>query len=357
MIEMNKIFADRFKSARLMNGFSLQDLSDKLNNAITRQALHKYEKGEVVPDSKMIGLLCNAMNVRPDYFFRENQVELGEVEFRKLKNLPAKEEYRILESAKDYLSRYLELEDLLNIETKFVNPLKGWDPIDSFEKVQRAAEFVREKWNLGSDPIFNAIELLEDNHIKVIYIEAGDGFDGMQTWVLSHDIPVICINESRVKKDDRKRFTAMHELAHLLMPLSPELTDKAKEKLCHQFAASILFPANELRKELGNFRNRISVQELGSLKKQYGISMQAIIALSKDLKIITEAYYKQLFFYFKKMDWRVNEPVEYKGVEESNRFTQLLFRALSEEVISISKAATLNNQKVAEFRQQSLIIE
>ena len=52
---MNQLFAERMKSARMMNGLSLQDLSDKLGNKITRQALHKYEKGDVLPDSEMMG--------------------------------------------------------------------------------------------------------------------------------------------------------------------------------------------------------------------------------------------------------------------------------------------------------------
>jgi predicted HTH domain antitoxin len=51
----------------------------------------------------------------------------------------------------------------------------------------------------------------------------------------------------------------------------------------------------------------------------------------------------------------VNEPVEYIGEEKSNRFEQLLFRALAEELISMSKAAALNNQSMAEFRGKLLI--
>ena len=56
------------------------------------------------------------------------------------------------------------------------------------------------------------------------------------------------------------------------------------------------------------------------------------------------------------MGWKVNEPVEYIGEEKSNRFIQLLFRALAEELISISKAAALNNQTLAEFREKLLIV-
>jgi Zn-dependent peptidase ImmA (M78 family)/transcriptional regulator with XRE-family HTH domain len=353
----NQSFAERFRSARLMKGFSLQDLADNLDNKISRQALHKYEKGSVVPDSAMIGLLCDAFGVRPDYFFRTTEVELGSIEFRKLKNLSAKEENKILEHAKDYLSRYLELENILDIETKFVNPLKDFPVVGSFADVEQAANQVRSEWKIGSDAIVNVVELLEDNHIKVIYLDAGDAYDGMQTWVLHHDIPVIAINQNVVKKDDRKRFTAMHELAHLLLPIPENIAEKEKEKYCHQFAAALLFPGDALKKELGSKRNRIHIQELGALKLQYGISMQAIIMRTKELEIISEASCKALFNMFKQMKWRIDEPVEYRGNEVSTRFDQLLFRALAEDLITVSKAAALKNLKVAEFHQLSLMVK
>jgi predicted HTH domain antitoxin len=77
---------------------------------------------------------------------------------------------------------------------------------------------------------------------------------------------------------------------------------------------------------------------------------------AKDLGILSESYCKQFFFMMNQMGWKVNEPVEYEGVEKSNRFEQLLFRALGEELISMSKAAALNNQTLAEFREKSLVI-
>jgi Zn-dependent peptidase ImmA (M78 family) len=352
---MNELFADRFRSARLLNGFSLQDLANKLNNRISRQALHKYEKGEVMPDSEMINLLCDAMNVRPDFFFRQTKVELSEIEFRKLKNLPAKEERRIIEEVKDKLSRYLELEEILSIRTDFVNPLKVLGDIHSLEQIEKATQELRHKWQLGQDPIFNTIELLEDNHVKVVEVYAGDaGFDGMQTWVNGH-IPVIAINKDKVKSHDRIRFTILHELCHLLLSLK-HLSEKQKEMFCHQFAAAMLLPKATAFRELGKKRSRLMIQELGALKKQYGISIQAIVMRARDLDIVSDNYCKQFFFYLDQMGWRITEPVEYQGAEESNRFKQLLFRGLGEELISTSKAAALNNQTVAEFREQSLIV-
>ncbi|MEI9809525.1 MAG: helix-turn-helix transcriptional regulator [Bacteroidota bacterium] len=48
---MHQLFSERFRSARSLSGLSLQDLAVKLGNKVSRQALHKYEKGAVIPDS------------------------------------------------------------------------------------------------------------------------------------------------------------------------------------------------------------------------------------------------------------------------------------------------------------------
>ncbi len=96
--------------------------------------------------------------------------------------------------------------------------------------------------------------------------------------------------------------------------------------------------------------------ELGAIKQQYGFSMQALVYRAKNLGLISENYLKQFYIFFNQLGFRVNEPVAYEGVEHSNRFSQLLFRALAEEFISISKAAALTNQKLAEFRKENMVI-
>ncbi|MDR1654218.1 MAG: hypothetical protein LBS01_11360 [Prevotellaceae bacterium] len=45
--------------------------------------------------------------------------------------------------------------------------------------------------------------------------------------------------------------------------------------------------------------------------------------------------------------------MKYDGAEESNRLEQLLFRALVEDLISMSKATSLNNQTLADFRKEN----
>ena len=354
MMDLKVIFSERFKSARLMKGFSLQDLADAIDNKLSRQALHRYEKGEVIPDSEKINLLSQALGVTSDFFFRSTKVELGDIEYRKLSKMPQKEASIIKEKNKEYLSRYLELEEILGLNNTFINHLEDFEIISNYEQVNQAANILREKWELGKGPIFNIVELLEDKNIKVIALKVNDDFDGLQTFV-NGNIPVVAYNANKINKPDRIRFTLLHELAHLLLKFG-DITDRQKETLCHQFAGAMLLHEETIKSELGNHRNKLSINELGNIKKQYGISMQAIIMRAKDCSIINEHYTKQFFFMIKQMNWKIEEPVEYNGIEESNRFQQLLFRALIEEQISMSKAASLNNQTLADFRKEHQMV-
>lgn len=353
-----KFIPDRLKSARMMSGMSLQDLADRLKElgtSITKQAISKYEQGESEPNSEKIALLSKALNVRPDYFYSDFKIEFSEIEFRKLKSYSTKESQRIIEISRDELRRYLELEELLNIETKFENPLEDFI-ISDLTNVDAAADKLREQWGLGQNPIPNVIELLEDHHIKVIELESDVKLDGFFT-VANNKFPIIVLNKSKLdSKADRKRFTAAHELGHLVLNLQHVSEENIREKYCLYFASSFLFPKNKMFKELGAKRSKLSINELIALKQEYGLSMQAITYRAKDLGIINESTYRQMFRMFTQQGYRINEPVEYEGKEQSNRFRQLLFRALAEDIISFSKAAALSNQKLSDFRQQNLII-
>jgi Zn-dependent peptidase ImmA (M78 family) len=187
-----------------------------------------------------------------------------------------------------------------------------------------------------------------------VKIDADITFDGLQTWV-NDSIPVIAYNTRRLEKNDRIRFTLLHELAHLLLTFG-DIAGKQTETLCHQFAGAMLLPDTALRTALGQHRNKLFIPELGNIKKQYGISMQAVVMRAKACNIITDNYTRQFFFMMNQMNWKVDEPVQYEGKEESNRFDQLIYRALAEEQISMSKAASLKNQKLAEFRNEILMV-
>jgi hypothetical protein len=96
-----------------------------------------------------------------------------------------------------------------------------------------------------------------------------------------------------------------------------------------------------VRDGLGGCRRRVSLEELKDLKRRYGISIAAIMRRALDLGLINPALYRRFCIIQKTKDWHHREPGEYPGVEASSRFEKLVLRALSEEIISMSKGAAL----------------
>jgi Zn-dependent peptidase ImmA (M78 family)/DNA-binding XRE family transcriptional regulator len=351
---MKDIIAKRIKSARTLAGYSLRELSEKMEGIVSHTAIKKYEEGKMMPESKVLIALSKALNVKSDYFFKPFDVNIENIEFRKRSKLLVKEINAIKEKVIDSISNYIELEQFLNMSSFFVNPINDV-LISNGDDVELAVNKLLDSWKLGFNALPNVVGLLEEKEIKVIEIEGNEHFDGLSGWA-NKNIPVIVINKNF--PIERKRLTALHELAHLLMVFSNELEPKQKEKLCHRFAGAMLMPKETFLQELGRYRTQISIPELVALKETYGISIQAIMARAKDLEIISEEKFIRFRVWMNQDEKRRKEIGlgAYIGREQSVRYKYLLFRAASEELISMSKAANMANQKLAAFRDEFIQI-
>jgi Zn-dependent peptidase ImmA (M78 family)/DNA-binding XRE family transcriptional regulator len=344
---MKDIFSKRLKSARTRAALSQDQLVEKIGGIVSKNAISKYEKGEMMADSSVLLALAKALNVKADYFFRPSTVEIENVEFRKKRKLQVKNINAIKQKVSDFVERYLEVEQFLNIESAFENPVADLE-ITSKKDVEKAANKVRTAWKLGFNAISNVIDVLEDKEIKVVEIEAPDEFDGFSGWA-DKKIPLIVINKGYTV--ERKRLTAFHELGHLLLNLPDSLSNREKERFCFQFAGAMLIPQTTFLQETGKHRSHFSRPELIAIKETYGISVQAIMARAKDLDVINESQ----FITFRK--WISRNLSEeglgtFRGLEQPFRFKQLIYRAAAEEIISLSKAANLSNLKLAQFRKE-----
>jgi Zn-dependent peptidase ImmA (M78 family)/DNA-binding XRE family transcriptional regulator len=348
---MKEIFAKRLKAARLLAGLSQDKLVDAIGHMVSKNAIAKYERAEMMPNSQVLIALAKALSVKPDYFFRPFTVEIGQVEFRKKSKLGARKIKVLQQQVSDQIERYLEIESLLDISSKFDNPI-GHLLISKGEDVEKAVNTLLESWKMGINALPNVIELLEDKEIKVIEIEADPAFDGLSGWA-NGEIPVIVLN--RDYPIERKRFTALHELGHLLMHVKKNLSPKEMEKLCHRFAGAMLMPKETFLTELGEHRSSFSLPELIAIKENYGLSVQAIMARAKDLDVINDSTYIR-FRKFVNHNRQEAGWGKYLGKEQSDRFMQLVHRAASENIISMSKAANLAGKKLAEFRNDMVSV-
>ena len=242
------IFGKRLKSAREMKGLSMANLVEAMADIVSRQAISKYEAGKMLPDSTVLIKLAEVLGVKVDYFFRPFTVSLSGIEFRKKAKMTEKARKSVEQQVMDHVERYFEIEEISGVEHN-ASLLRSEDIIRSREDVVKLVQEIRKDWGLGEDGITDVISLLENKGIKVIEFDAPSEFDGL-SGTAGEDI-VIVLN-SNIDPTERKRFTALHELGHLIMKFDESVDEKAKERLCHAFASEFLIPSNTFRGIVGD---------------------------------------------------------------------------------------------------------
>lgn len=334
-----------------MRGMSLEALSSTLDNAVTRQAINKYEQGKMMPDSRMLIALASSLGVKVDFFFRPYSVEVDRLDFRKKSIFSQTKINSLKERVKEELERFLEIEQMNGTVSNFTVARKM---MSSIEDARLFASEIRDRFQLGNDGISNVIEVLEDNGVKVVEIAESDSFDGLCGY-FNGNVPVIVINSEF--PPERKRFTALHELGHLLMELPQTVEHKEAEALCNAFANEMLIPTSVLLSKIGEKRHDISFAELFDIQRQFGISIDAIMYSLHQHGVISDNRYKT--FCIKKNTSQVfKEEVMKSRIpdERSGRFFRMVLRALTDELISTSKAAVLLNTSVDKVQAQLQLV-
>ena len=343
------MIGDRLKLARTAAGLSLRALEEQLNGLVTAQAIGKYERDEMMPSSDVLMALADALGVPESYLLSSGDIELQDVDFRKLKGASAKEKASVTAQVVKHAERYLEVEDALAAASTDWKPPSSFPrPVRSLDQAESAAEALRVAWQLGKDPIPGLAEYLEERGIKVLALDLAESISGMTAKIqrpAGRFIPMIVINANHA--GERQRFTLAHELGHLILHAGEGVDI---ERACDRFAGALLVPAAMLYAQVGQKRHAISPGELLKLKRLFLASVQCIVYRLKDLAIITPTLHGQLFALFGRLRWRKNEP-EPLPKEETQRFQRLCFRALAERVLSESKTAELLDVTVRRLNQ------
>ena len=330
------MIGNRLKLARSAAGLSLRELEDRLGGLVSAQAIGKYERDEMMPGSEVLIALARALAVSEEYLLRQDGVELVGVDFRKQSLTKAKDRASVEAQVLNAVERYLEIEDLLALSSAWQVPKGFPQKAGSADDAEKAAMDLRVSWDLGVDPIPSLAAVLEERAIKIVSVVLPERVSGVKANVKKEDgsiVQAIVLNSGH--PGERQRFTLSHELGHLMLD-----GGSVAEDVCNRFAGAFLVPADTLRAELGQRRTSISIRELFSLKELFGVSAQALAFRAENLGIINESLKRQLFIEFGKRGWRKSEPNPI-AKEDPARFRRLCLRALSEGVISVSKAAEL----------------
>lgn len=332
------MIGDRLKRAREAAGLNMRTLAERAN--ISAMAISKYERNESVPSSGVMLALAKALGVRTEYFFRHLEARLTDIVYREHEKIPAKEEKKVLADVEEQVERWLELEEFLPtpMSTSFEIPKGLRKNITDYDEIEDLATKLRQKWNLGLNPIPDLIDALESKGIKV-FITRYDGhkhFNGLSAKVNGSPLVVV----GKHWPGDRQRFTLAHELGHIIM--KGRLADTMDEEtVCNRFAGAFLVPKDAVTKVLGEKRTWLEPQELHLLKQEWGLSMGGWIHRADDLGILPETHTRELWKLFRQQGWKVIEPHPQYPQEQTRLFEQLVYHALAEKLIGESKAAEL----------------
>lgn len=342
-----EVFPIRLQTIRKMRGLSLRKLSDLMDGVVSANTLDKYERGKTFPSSKVVIKLSSALGVCMDEFFKPITVQIrpDDIKYRKRSSLSKKEMAKIDYYASSFLEKYIEVEEMCGEKKMFSTSYHDVDIKAENDVLSIAARF-RNDFHLGNAPISNPIEMLECAGVKIIEVDASAKFDGDN--FTCNGIFVIVLN--RAFTQERKRMSLFHEVAHKIMKF-PKGVDE--ERYCNIFANEVLLPSEVFIQRIGKVRKDISLVELRNLQYQYGISIDAMMVKARQLGIISQSRYVS-FYKHKNKDKNFKAEVERSVFQEENskRYVGLVFKLLSNEVITESKCASLLNRSVSEIHSQ-----
>lgn len=293
---MSNNLGDLIAIGRKAKGLTQAELGELVG--VTQVTINRYESGDREPDSGMLRALAHALGIT------ERALRHGD---RFHGALAVDAHMRRQKSTKASLWRRVEAElNLLRVHSSLLfeevslrseQRVPTFDP--EFTAPFDAARLVRAQWRLPIGPVTNLVRWMEAAGCLIFEDDFGTHrIDGMSQWVGDH--PVVLLNS--VATPDRRRLTLAHELGHLVLH-SNEVSEDI-ETQANEFAAEFLMPEAAIRSEL----RRKDLGTLLDLKREWGVSMQAIFERAYRLGLATPAERTAFYKAMNARGWKTKEP-------------------------------------------------
>lgn len=285
--------------ARKARGRTQKDLSSLVG--ISQALLAKYEAGTRDISESHLPALAGTLDFPESFFMQQTRVEgagRSEIFHRKRNKVSAGVMDRAYAEAQ---VRRLEISRML--ESVPALPVVPSYPVDEFEDdPEKIARTVRAFWQLPPGPVFSVTQTLEENGCVVVAHDFGSHYiDGFSHRSIGAP-PFFHVNAKL--PPDRWRWTLAHELAHVVMHFEPGESQKTVERQADLFAAEFLAPRHELLPLLFP----LNLQTLAALKREWKISMQALVMRAHDLGVINARQKIGMFAMLSKAGYRMREP-------------------------------------------------
>lgn len=287
---------------------------------IRQESLSRYENGLREPDEETLARLASILGVTPDFLKQASKIRGAtalDAHMRRRKTAKPTEWRRLEARLNMYRLHAKRLFEDITVRAEYQFPT--FDSLDTDPTT--AARIVRMQWRMPTGPVRHLPQWLEAAGCLIIEEDFhARGVDGLSQWI--DDCPVVLLNLA--SPPDRKRLTLAHELGHLCLH-TVGVTENAEEE-ANIFAAEFLMPWEIIRPQLRN----LSTARLLDLKREWGVSMQAIIERAWFGGVITDQQRTNFYKSLSARGWRVSEPLS----EELPSEKPLLAHDIGEALIS-----------------------
>ncbi|MCB9994238.1 MAG: XRE family transcriptional regulator [Hyphomicrobiaceae bacterium] len=338
-------FGDLLRLARHLRGFTQKEAAAK--SGIAQAIFSRLENGLIEPDAETRRNVADACNLPVEFFDISDRVfgppvsvhtmlrgKKSEVSARDVDMITAELNVRLF-----HLRRFLESVDFYP-----TNELPTLD-VDRYDSVEKIAGIVRAHWKISSGPIKNLTRLME----KAGVVVGESNFHGASvsgvTFVAPGRPPIVLVNRNHPA--DRLRFTLAHELGHLIMHRFPTST---MEDEANMFASAFLLPPNEMRDV---FRGRrVTLELLASLKREWRVSMQALLMSAQSLKCVTANQARYLWQQISSRGWRTREPASLDFPFDRPTVLPTILRSHIDDLgFDVSELISISRVKATDFHE------
>ena len=307
---------------------------------ITASALSQAERGKTMLSAGNIVKVARIFEVTPDAFAEASEPDLEmQPQFRHLRRTSMREQRK----AERFALATARVASILRDRIKFPEPFSFMCPVnpekqinDVAAAVERAASLTRFGLGLPRNEAIGPrlIGRLEAGGITVVRDPKTDQNIDAYSAVVGQ-LPVIVLDGGERSVWDRDNFNLVHELGHLVMHrgISHTAGTRTVEAQAHRFAGAFLGPAMGMHKVLPRDLNWSCYLKL---KREWGMSMAALVRRAKDLGIIDDTMYTRAMKYQSARGWRKAEP---GSTDRSLPTPRLLRRAMARAQISSSRLA------------------
>lgn len=283
-------------TARLARGFTQADLADMVH--VTQPALHRYEHGLREPEADILNRLAEVLGVTVEFLEHAGKAHGAmavDAHMRRRATEKATTWRRLEAQLNEYRMHGSKLFEQVSLQASQVIP--SYDPEST--PPAEAARLLRMQWRMPVGPVRDLTGWLEAAGCVVLMRPFGTArVDGLSQWAGDH--PLVLLNSE--PPADRQRWTLAHELGHLCLH-SRFIGDRPEDD-ADGFAAEFLMPAAVIRPQLRN----LTTGRLGDLKRQWGVSMQALVERAHQLGVLPAGRREALYKQFSRLGWRQREP-------------------------------------------------